>query len=239
MEDLDPTDKVRPQRKKRAVFIAGGVLAVACLGAALVVGLGGTPSAPVAQKGTSPTTSEPSISTSASHSSTPKPLASSSPSKKPVTSPKTSSSAAPVASTSTGSEAVPVVPAPVAAPPVAGGAPNGQPPSAPKPVAPTPAKPAPVPVAPKPAPPVVPPVVGPPPRTQGLNQTLATINARRAAQGLAPFGPVTAACSWLTYAEGTRLDIDQHPGVIMNPDAHLGAYFAKGPVADRIDVYQC
>lgn len=102
------------------------------------------------------------------------------------------------------------------------------------------------PPAPPPQPPAVqpppPPGVQPPGRTEGLNQSLATINDRRLRSGLPAFVGVNASCSLVATATGTALDTYQHGNVVLyraSPGFTAGATFAKGPDWDTLSVYQC
>lgn len=122
--------------------------------------------------------------------------------------------------------AIAPAPAPGAANPV---------PAAPQPIAPPPVVPAPAPPA--PAPPAPAPPVG---RTEGLNQSYASINNHRIASGVPGFVPLTAACSAVTTVTGTALDSYQHQDVVLGVFGRTtGAAFSKGVTYDTLTVYRC
>lgn len=109
--------------------------------------------------------------------------------------------------------------------------------------APAPAPPAPAPVvvpAPAPVPAPVPAPYVPPRRTEGLNQSLGSINAHRAANGKPAFVAPGPACRLVATAVGTALDSYQHQGVVLSVwGKATGATFVKGPDYDTLTVYQC
>jgi hypothetical protein len=226
------TDSERLSMKNRLLLGGAGAVAAAALITAILLGTATTEKTPDPGTSNLPTVTVP---TSASPS--------------PSTKPTTSTSAAPETSSTAASAADPAItggdvpqagsqapqqPLAPRKPQMPPGNNNGQPAEQPKaqPVVP-PAQPAP-PVN-SPAPTVEPPV-----RTQGLNQSLASINDRRIRAGLPPFGPVTPACSPNGgTVQGTRLDIDQHTSTVLKNDPNLAATFVKGPIADTLTVYQC
>ncbi|GAB2714032.1 hypothetical protein ACX801_18065 [Arthrobacter bambusae] len=177
----------------------------------------------------------------------PTPTVSVSPSPKPTSTPGSATSstppAAPEAVTSpeapaAAPEADPAAPAP-AAPNAPEAVPNAAPPAAPAQQAPAPVAQAPAPVpAPAPAPAPVPaPPVG---RTEGLNQSYASINNHRVASGVPGFVPLTAACSPVTTVTGTALDSYQHQDVVLGVFGRTtGAAFSKGIDYDTLTVYRC
>lgn len=237
------------------VKVGAGVLALAILigGASLIVGGNdhGPVAAPVVASSVGPST--PAKSPVASPS--PKVAASNKASAKATTkaSDKPSSNSDPAAETANGnggggdtavggttgheSNANPAVAPPAPAPAYVAPAPAAQ--AAPQPAAPRPAPPAPAP-APKPvvvAPPVVAPPVQPPGRTEGINQSLGSINAHRIANGLAPFTTNTAGCHLAATVTGTALDSYQHQNVVLS--RYDAAQFSKGVDWDTLSVYSC
>ncbi|WP_284982332.1 hypothetical protein [Arthrobacter sp. efr-133-TYG-118] len=196
----------------------------------------------------------------------PAPVAAGSPSANPVLSPSPTSTPSVSATPSLGDPE----PASVPSEPTAGGgeaampapdvpeaatdAGSGQPaptaarpaPAVPQPVAPQqPAAPAPAPYVP-PAPvaaPYVPPAPVPAPpvgRTEGLNQSYASINSHRVASGVPGFVPLTAACSAVATVTGTALDSYQHQDVVLGVFGRTtGAAFSKGIDYDTLTVYRC
>lgn len=139
---------------------------------------------------------------------------------------------APQAAPANAASAQAAAPAPSAAPAPAPVAAAPAPAPAPRHVAPAPRYVAPAP-APAPAP-------QPGARTEGLNQSLGTINAHRVASGVPAFVPLTAACSPMATAIGTALDSYQHQDVVLGVFGRTtGASFSKGANSDTLTVYRC
>ncbi|MFK4637154.1 hypothetical protein [Paenarthrobacter histidinolovorans] len=235
--------------KKRVLF---GVMALCLSGAAVVTGadlalsgLGADVKDPVAASAAMPSDAVPATATPAAATATP------TTSEVPVTASPTPIDSAPVAGPASGQPDTQVPDAPAAGlPESTPAAPAAQVP-APVPAAQAPAQAAPAPApaepVPAPAPVIVPAAPAPAPapaapvgRTEGLNQSLASINAHRAANGKPAFVTPGPACRLVATAVGTALDAYQHQDVVLAVwGKATGATFSKGLDFDTLNVFQC